>query len=118
MLTVSIDDEGEYGRNWSCPDWREADAEGRELVYEWFEGHHDPAKLAEEVGGWNRMIAAAVGSMNDTLGGSGSEMELESHITQFLNFESLEHFGRLNADDNRLGPFLEALGKVVSENLG
>jgi len=113
-LKVEINDEGDYGRNWSCPDWREADAEGRERVYQWFEGHHDPAKLAEEVGEWNQMSAAFFGAMNDALKANG-ELGLESPISQFSNFESLEHFGRMNADDNRLAPFLEAMGSLAKE---
>jgi len=114
-LTVSIDDEGDYGRNYSCPDWAEADAEGRERVYQWFEGHHDPAKLADTVGEWNQMGAAFFGAMNDALKASDSELGLESPISQFSNFERLEHFGRMNANDNRLGPFLKAMGSLAAK---
>ena len=46
--------------------------------------------LAEEVGGWNSMIAGFVGGMKDLVGGT----DVKSEITQFPNFEHLEAEGR------------------------
>jgi len=109
-IKVEIGDEGEYGPHESCPDWREADEEGRERVYVPHEGYHDPAKLAKEVGEWNTMIAAQTGALKDMLPGN---MALESAIAQYPNFEQLEHFGRLNADDDRVGPFIQHMGALA-----
>ena len=85
---VEINDEGDYGDNWSCPDWQEADAEGRERVYATYPGKHDVKALVEEVGEWNGMIAAFGGALKDALG-SG----VVSPIFKRSDFEHLETEG-------------------------
>jgi len=109
-VNVSLDDEGDYGRNWSCPDWREADEEKRDRVYDWYEGHHDPKKLETEIGEWDMMIAAFTGAMNDAAGEQG--VDGVSAMDGRPDFERLEHVGRLEADD-KINQFLEHLGPLV-----
>ena len=84
-LKVSIDDEGNYGSNLSCP-----------------EGHHNPAKLVKEISEWNKMSAAFFGAMNDALKTSSSEMGVKSPFEQ------------LSTNDNRVNKFLEIMNSIQS----
>jgi hypothetical protein len=67
LVTVEVQDEGDY--------WQERDLK----------------KLAENVGEWNEMIAAAAGIFKDTAHAAG--MTVESTIAGFQNFEHLEAKG-------------------------
>lgn len=52
--------------------------------------HRDMEVLAREVGEWNQMIAAFAGQLKDQL---GPQIELQSAIGEFPNFEHLEAKG-------------------------
>lgn len=110
-MKVSIDDEGKYGPSNYSDDWREAMAEGRRPTYTWHEGLYDPHALAAEVGGWNEMIAATFGRINDVLTASGSPLSIEAPIREFPNFEQLEFRGVEN--QQHLGPFLAAMDALA-----
>ena len=72
--------------------------------------------LVQEVGEWNEMLATTFGAMNDMLKASGSELTLESPISAFPNFESLEFKGQQN--QKHLAPFLQAMKKLADEQKG
>jgi hypothetical protein len=109
-VRVQVDDEGRYGSHLSCPDWREADAEGRKRVYRRYKGQYNPAALAKEVGEWNTMIAGFAGALGDAIAGSGAK--LESPIKDFPNFERLEFKGR---NQKYLAPFLQAVKALAAQ---
>jgi hypothetical protein len=73
LVTVEVQDEGGY--------WE----------------HRDLEKLAREVGDWNEMIAAVVGTFKDQAEKRGTV--LESAIAHFPNFEHLEAQGRRRLAD-------------------
>jgi hypothetical protein len=106
---VDIRDEGDYGQNWSCPDWREADAEGRERVYASYPGHHDIPRLVAEVGEWNAMIASFAGAMKDNLPNGQS---LLAPILAYKDFEHLEALGLKDMPPESLNLFLKACAAV------
>lgn len=111
-LKVTIDDEGKYGPSTYSDDWKEAYEEGRKPTYTWHKGKYSPVALANEVGEWNWMIAGFSGALNDTLAGSG--VELEAPIKDFANFEQLEFKGQ---NLKYLEPFLKAM-KTLSFQCG
>lgn len=77
-VKVRIEDEGSYGPH--------SLQKGRH------KGHYNPAKLANEVGSWNEMVASLTGSLSDTFDGDG----VVSPIKDYANFEQLEFRGRKN----------------------
>ena len=111
-MKVEIDDEGNYGPSYFSDDYREAYDEGREPTYCWHDGKYDPKALAEEVGEWNGMIAAFTGAMNDMLEASGSDLEGDSPLKRFPNFEHLEFKGSQEA---HLQPFLQAMARLAEQ---
>ena len=79
-MTVLMNDEGKYGRSYHVDD-------PAKPVHRWHEGKYDVEALAKEVVGWNEMIAAEWGALNDLL------PACQSPITAFPNFEQLEFRG-------------------------
>ena len=107
---VEIRDEGDYGSHWSCPDWREADAEGRERQYALYPGYHDIPRLVKEVGEWNSMIAAFGGALKDALAKVSGEVV--APIFQRPDFEHLEMEGLKDLPPEHLITFLRACKEV------
>jgi len=112
-MKVELNDEGKYGPSSYSDDWQEARAEGREPTYMRHPGKYDVKALAGEVGGWNQMLAAFSGAMNDALG--GPDMQVKSAIASFPNFEQLEFKG---SQDDRIQPFLAAMKKMAARGDG
>lgn len=106
MLDVEIDDEGKYGPSNYSDDWKEAGKADREPTYVWHNGKYNVKTLAEEVGSWNQMIAAAAGALKDATDGN-----MKSPITSYPNFEQLEFQG---SRDKLIEPFLFAMKKLSS----
>ena len=104
-LEVGIDDEGKYGRSYYTDDYRVA-----KPVYTWHDGQHDVKALAEEVGDWNEMIAAALGGLQDAAKQHGGNIEAE--ITQYPDFEHLEFRGQ---QQEQLVPFLRAMQQLAKQ---
>ena len=106
-IKVEIDDEGKYGPSYYTDDWRVPDP-----VYSWHEGQYDVQKLVEEVGEWNEMIAAKCGALNDLLNSNGSQLGVESPISDFPTFEKLEFNGQHH---EHLQPFLQAMAQLAEQ---
>jgi hypothetical protein len=111
-VKTTVEDEGRFGSHLWCPDWREADAEGRKRVYRRHKGLYNPAALAKEVGEWNQFIAGFAGALSDALAGSG--MTLEAPIKEFADFERLEFRGR---NQKHLAPFLQAMKALAQQTV-
>lgn len=100
-LTVAVDDEGHFGASNHSDDWAEARAAGREPTYVDHPATHSVPTLLRQLGDYNTMVAAVVGTLKDTLGGA-----VEAPILDFADFEALEFRG---CRDEALQPFLAAL---------
>jgi len=107
-LKVRVDDEGKYGPSTYSDDCREASKAGRKPTYRRHKGQYNPSSLAQEVGGWNMVVAGLTGALSDALAGSG--IQLESPIKDFPDFERLEFKGQ---NKKHLAPFLQAMKKVA-----
>ncbi len=107
MISVDIEDEGNYGPSTYSDDWREAGAAGNEATYVWHPGKYNVKALVEEIGEWNEMVAAMGGALKDALGNAG--LSLESPITSFSDFEQLEFRGSRHKN---LEPFLLAMKEL------
>lgn len=107
-VTVEINDEGKYGRSYYTDN---PDAEER--IYTWHDGQYDVKALVQEVGGWNEMIAARFGALNDVLKATKAPGSLETPITDYPDFEPLEFKGQRN-----VGPFLEAMKQLAEQQRG
>jgi hypothetical protein len=104
-MKVRLKDEGKYGRSYYTDDpWVE------KPTYTWHDGKYDPKALAAEVGGWNAMIAAQVGALDDMLEASGSPIKGSSAIQGYPNFEQLEFQG---SQQEHLQPFLRAMAELA-----
>jgi hypothetical protein len=66
----------------------------------------DLRALAQEIGSWNEMIAAFGGKLKDLLG--GGQLELQSPITRYPNFEQLEAAG-----ESKLPPGYQELARLI-----
>lgn len=104
-VTVEIDDEGHYGPARYSDDWREAIAKIRQPTYVWHPATHNLSVLLKEVGDYNRLMAAFVGTMKDANGDN-----VDAPILQFRNFESLEFSGH---NSEELGAFLNAMAGIA-----
>ena len=67
----------------------------------------DVAKLADEIGSWNQMLAAFGGQLKDVLGD-----EVQAAISEYPNFEQLEAAGQ-----NQLPPEVAILAKLIRQVL-
>ena len=107
-IKVDIDDEGKYGRSYYTDDpWAE------KRVYTWHDGLYDVKALVQEVGSWNTMIAATFGAINDAIKATGSGLSMESPISSFPDFETLEFTGQQN--HQYLAPFLQAMKELADK---
>ena len=104
-MKVSVDDEGKYGRSYYTDDpWAE------KRVYTWHEGKYSVKALAEEVGEWNTMIAAAFGGLQDMAKAHGQE--IDAPIASYSDFERLEFKGQ---QLEYLAPFLDAMKQLAEK---
>lgn len=106
-VEVSIEDEGHYGPSTHSDDWVEAREAGREPTYVWHPPTYSIDTLLRNLGGYNNMIAAFFGAMNNAL--AGTEFNLESPIADYANFEQLEFRG---SRDAQIKPFLAAMTQI------
>lgn len=106
-VRVTIDDEGDYGRHYHCPDYKYYDDNNLKRKYRWTPGKHDVKALAEELGEWDAFIAGWAGALKDIFPG-----QVETAMDGRVDFEKLEFKAH---QDKELRPFLDNMAKVAQK---